>query len=239
VTLAKSPWVTDSCRYFYPGIGELIQKLDIQIVYAQEGEQVEYSKVNMMAEEQFETFWAEMKGKAIARALSEFYTQYEGQSWKNIISLGDSDFERYGAMAATMQYAAAQGLVNESEIVPTNRPGAHLISEGSAPRAHRISEGPLGSQLSVSNVKNHINTGRERRMSWEGTVNGQEFKVRTKTFKMLDEPMVDELMVELALLQQWLPLMVGLNDGFDVDLNSLDDKAQIDKIESMLRPLVS
>jgi hypothetical protein len=169
-----------------------------------------------------------MKGKAIAKALSQFYSQYEGQSWKNIISLGDSDFERYGAMAATMQYAAAQGLVNESEIVPTSR--------SRASRARRISE---GSQLSVSSVKHHISTGNGRRMSWEGTVNGQEFKVRTKTFKMLDEPMVEELIVELSLLQQWLPLMVGLNDGFDVDLNSLDDKAQIDKIESTLRPLVS
>mmetsp|Transcript_70368 Transcript_70368/g.186757 ORF Transcript_70368/g.186757 Transcript_70368/m.186757 type:complete len:352 (-) Transcript_70368:47-1102(-) len=226
VTLAKSPWVTDSCRYFYPGIGELIEKLGIQIVYAQEGEQVEYSKVNMMAEEQFETFWAEMKGKAIARALSEFYSQYEGQSWKNIISLGDSDFERYGAMAATMQYATEQGLVNESEITPANRPRAM--------RAPRISEGAL----SVSSVKHHIN-GSGRRMSWEGTVNGKDFKVRTKTFKMLDEPTVEELMVELSLLQQWLPLMVALNDGFDVDLNSLDDKAQIDKIESTLRPLES
>jgi hypothetical protein len=224
VTLAKAPWVTDSCMYFYPGIGELIEKLDIQVVYAQEGQHIHYDKVNMMAEEQFETFWAEMKGKAIAKALSEFYSQYEGQSWKNIISLGDSDFERFGAMAATMQYAAAQGLVNE-EVFPNTK---LKIRGGSV--------GSMGSKLSVSDVKHHINAGRGRRMSWEGTVNGQEFKVRTKTFKMLDEPTVEELVVELSLLQQWIPLMVKLNDGFDVDLNSLDDKEHIDNIEKALRP---
>jgi len=231
VTLAKSPWVTDSCRYFYPGIGELIEKLGIQIVYAQEGEQVEYSKVNMMAEEQFETFWAEMKGKAIARALSEFYSQYEGQSWKNIISLGDSDFERYGAMAATMQYAVRQGLVSEADIFPARKAMATKTPQGAVVE--------VGSQLSVSDVKHHINVSSGRRMSWEGTVNGHEFKVRTKTFKMLDDPTVEELMVELRLLQQWLPMMVKLNDSFDVDLNCLDDKTHIDKIENTLRLLES
>jgi len=76
-------------------------------------------------------------------------------------------------------------------------------------------------------------------MSWEGTISGQKFKVRTKTFKMLDEPTVEELVVELNLLHQWLPMMVMLNDSFDVDLNSLDDKAHLENIENTLRPLDS
>ncbi|CAK0894406.1 unnamed protein product [Prorocentrum cordatum] len=38
VTLARSPWLTDSCRNFYPGMGELIKKLGIQIVYARDRE---------------------------------------------------------------------------------------------------------------------------------------------------------------------------------------------------------
>jgi len=227
VTLAKSPWVTDSCRYFYPGIGELIEELNIQIVYAQEGEQIEYDKVNMMANEQFETFWAETKGKAISKALSEIYSQYEGQSWKNVISLGDSHFERYGTMAATMQYAASQGLVNEEEVSPTTTP--------MAAGARRGSTSSQASQLCVSKVKRHESAGPGRRMSWEGTVGGQDIKVRTKTFKMLDEPTVEELLVQLSLLHRWLPPMVGLDDGFDVDLSSLDDEAAIHKIELTLR----
>jgi hypothetical protein len=228
VTLAKSPWVNDSCRYFFPGIGELIKQLSIQVVHAQEGEQIEHSKVNMMAKDRFETFWAETKGRAISKVLSEFYSQYKGQSWKNIISLGDSHFERYGTMAATMQYAAAQGLVNE-EVFP--------VQTSMAARMRRDSVGSTGSQLSVSNVKRLESAGQGRRMSWEGTVNGQEIKVRTKTFKMLDEPTVEELIVELSLLHRWLPLMVKLDDGFDVDLNGLDGDVEIDKIENTLRAL--
>ena len=58
--------------------------------------------------------------------------------------------------------------------------------------------------------------------------------MRTKTFKMLDEPTVEELIVELSLLHRWLPPMVGFDDGFDVDLGSLDDEAEFGKIELTL-----
>jgi hypothetical protein len=242
VTLAKSPWVTDSCRYFYPGIGELIEKLDVQIVYAQEGEEIEYTKVSMMATEQCETFWAETKGKAISKALSGFYSQYEGQSWKNIISLGDSHFERYGTMAATMQYAAAQGLVEKTASPPEIRSGPSVGSKGSTGSTgsrslplSSCSVGSTGSTLSVSDVRRYESEG--RRMSWEGIVGGQEIKVRTKTFKMLDEPTVEEFIAELSLLHRWLPLMVELDDGLDVDLSSLDSEAEIGKIESALGAL--
>ncbi|CAK0876595.1 unnamed protein product [Prorocentrum cordatum] len=230
VTLARSPWVTDSCRYFYPGIGELIEKLNIQIVYARDGEQIDYSKVSNMAQSQFETFWAETKGMAISEALGEFYSQYEGQSWKNVISLGDSHFERYGTMAATMQYAAAKGLVGEDLVGEEEVALPDCPSE--AAHARRGSVDTTGSRLSVSSVKSLEGTSQVRRMSWEGTVGGQKIKVRTKTFKMLDEPTDDELIVELSLLHRWLPLMVELDDGFDVDLNSLDGDVQIDEIEN-------
>ncbi|CAK0877499.1 unnamed protein product [Prorocentrum cordatum] len=225
VTLARSPWVTDSCKNFYPGMGELIQKLGIQIVYARDGEQVEHSEVNSMAEDQFETFWAETKGRAIFKFLSEFYSQYEGQSWKNVISVGDSHFERYGTMAATMHYAAAQGLVNE-EICPG--------SPQTTVRACGASKGSARSTLSVSSVKRLESSGSGRRMSWEGTVGGYEIKVRTKTFRMLGDPTEEELIAQVSLLHRWLPLMVEFDDGFDVDLNSLDGEAAIEEVESTL-----
>ncbi|CAK0894409.1 unnamed protein product [Prorocentrum cordatum] len=137
VTLARSPWVTDSCRNFYPGMGELIKKLGIQIVYARDSEQIEHNKVTSMAEDQFETFWAETKGRAISKVLSDFYSQYEGQSWKNILSVEGSHFERYGTMAATMQYAAVQGLANEENGRKKDRIDIHVR------RSLRTSEGVL------------------------------------------------------------------------------------------------
>jgi len=234
VTLAKKPWVTDSCRYFYPGIGELIEKLNIQIVYARDGEQIDYSKVSNMAQNQFETFWAETKGMAISEALGEFYSQYEGQSWKNVISLGDSHFERYGTMAATMQYAAAKGLVGEDLVGEEEVAFPDCPSE--AAHARRGSVDTTGSRLSVSSVKSLEGTSQGRRMSWEGTVGGQKIKVRTKTFKMLDDPTDEELIVQLRLLHRWFPLMVDLDDGFDIDLNSLEGEVEFDTIEKVLRP---
>ncbi|CAK0855303.1 unnamed protein product [Prorocentrum cordatum] len=88
--------------------------------------------------------------------------------------------------------------------------------------------------LSVSSVKSLEGTGWWRRSSWEGTVAGQRLKVRTKTFKFLEEPTEEELIVELSLLHRWIPLMVELGDSFDIDLNSLDDEAAFGEVENML-----
>eukprot|EP00438_Fugacium_kawagutii_P021264 Skav220185 [mRNA] locus=scaffold1074:48236:61157:- [translate_table: standard] len=55
-----------------------------------------------------------MKAKAITRECYNFYSQYEGQSWKNVISIGDSDFERIGTMSATKDYMAQTGIVSAS-----------------------------------------------------------------------------------------------------------------------------
>ncbi|CAK0855302.1 unnamed protein product [Prorocentrum cordatum] len=67
--LAKAAGAADRC--FYPGIGELIEKLNIQIAYARDGEHRDHSKVSEMAQNQFEKFWAETKGMAISEAPGE------------------------------------------------------------------------------------------------------------------------------------------------------------------------
>lgn len=191
VTLARDPWVNTSCKNFFPSVGSLIEKLGLPIVYAQEGQQIEYNKVQMMEDDEMEKFWAKVKGKAIKRELEKFYSQYEGQSWKNIISIGDSDFERLGTIAATSDY------VKES--------------------------------LQLKDLEG------ESRVSVEGERNGHFIKVRTKTFKMIDQPEVEELTVEVELLSKWLPLMVNLDNGFDVNLEELDDPTLVEEIEATLK----
>merc|ERR1712151_216505 len=69
----------------------------------------------------------------------------------------------------------------------------------------------------------------------QATIAGHEHRVRTKTFKMLDEPMVEELIVELKLLNQWVEKIVSLDDGLDVELENLDDARNISEIEDALR----
>jgi len=183
VTLARTPWVKQSCNNFYPRAGALIEQLKIPIVYAQTGVKVDYNKMSMSSNEEIEKYWSGIKGKAIATEVKQFYSQYEGQSWKNIISIGDSDFERLGTQAATADYMKGAGLCDE-----------------------------------------------------EAEVNGHIFKVRTKTFKLVDEPTIEELTVEVAMTRKWLALMVNLDKSFDVDLQNVEDAAMIQRIERTLRP---
>merc|ERR1719382_527885 len=110
VTLAKGRWVSDSCKLFYPGIGDLLEELEVKIVHAQDGGSVDHDQVNGMGTQEFDEFWGGIKGRAISEEIKSFYSQYEGQSWKNIISIGDSNFERIGTMSATANYMRENGI---------------------------------------------------------------------------------------------------------------------------------
>jgi hypothetical protein len=115
VTLARRPWVTDSCRLFYPGVGELLEELGVKIVYAQEGLNNPVQLTKGMSDEDLLEFWSEAKGRAIANVLKDsVYTLYEGQSWKNVISIGDSDFERFGTRGAIVKYTEEKGIAGNS-----------------------------------------------------------------------------------------------------------------------------
>jgi len=203
VTLARSPWVEDSCRAFFPSVGDLIKQLGIKVVYAQQGVSIDYDKRKMMGDEEIERFYAEMKGKAISREVEAFYSQYEGQSWKNIISIGDSDFERLGTMMMTQEYMRRRGLLKG------------------------VTDEKTFEVTVASNEAFARNSGTV-------DVNGHVYKVRTKTFKMLDCPTIGELKDEISLVNRWLPKMVDLDDGFDADLSALDDQKLVEQIEMVL-----
>eukprot|EP00929_Paragymnodinium_shiwhaense_P102796 TRINITY_DN6602_c0_g1_i1.p1 TRINITY_DN6602_c0_g1~~TRINITY_DN6602_c0_g1_i1.p1 ORF type:complete len:609 (-),score=161.59 TRINITY_DN6602_c0_g1_i1:203-2029(-) len=194
VTLARAPWVTNACEYFYGDTAKLLKALGVKVVYAQQGEQVDYDKLKMMPDTETERYWSHMKGKAISREVRDFYSQYEGQTWKNVISIGDSDFEREGTKFATEEYLRERGI----------------------------------NSTIAGSPKNNFAT-------IQAEVNGHFYKVRRKTFKMVDQPTVEELLVEVDMCRKWLPMMVNLDDGFDVNLDDLEDAAQIEAIEETLR----
>jgi len=206
VTLARAPWVTDSCRFFYPGIGELLKKLDVKIVYAQEGVTIDHNKVRGMDVQQCEMFWGAIKGRAISEEIKKFYSQYDGQSWKNIISIGDSNFEKIGTMNAAATYMREKGIKVPSELATA--PAALADDDAVSFRA---------SEAATVVVKGHT------------------FHVRTKVTKMLDEPTVEELQIELELIRQWLPLMVKHDGGFSMDLAGLQGWEEASAIEEALR----
>lgn len=124
VTLAQRPWVQLSAKNFMPKLWEIIERHNIPIVYAQEGlaenKRKEYEKSEFMSEDDMCNFWTGVKGDAITRELAKLYSQYEGQSWKNIISIGDSNFERHGTIKAIREYVDANVCVSGSSEGFTN-----------------------------------------------------------------------------------------------------------------------
>jgi len=107
VTLAANTWVTKSTTMFYPRVGKLLKAMNIEVVCAQNPVGIRKARAKARREEQF---WGLLKGFAISDAIEKFYSQYEGQSWKNVISIGDSIFERYGLIAASTAYMQGRRL---------------------------------------------------------------------------------------------------------------------------------
>lgn len=209
VTLARRPWVEDCCRNFYPGVAEVLKKLDVKIVYAQERNDMDYDKGAMSSNEKEIVYWAKMKGSCIAQELYEFYSQYEGQTWKNVISIGDSDFERLGTMHATSEYLRKmKGSDGDEDLASALRKTAKS-AEGQTARMVFAAE-----QVEAND--------------------GHLHKVRTKTFKMLDAPKLEELIVELELVRRWIKPLVQLESSFNLDLDTLGDAAKLQAIEETL-----
>lgn len=110
VTLAQHDWVERSCRLWYPRVGQFLGTQNIPVLYAQDMLQ-ESQKTELRARcESEEEFYGLMKGRAIAREVDQFYKQYPGQTWKNVLSIGDSRFERYGLLAASTAYMEGKRL---------------------------------------------------------------------------------------------------------------------------------
>merc|ERR1719428_1581595 len=110
VTLAQTGWIDTACRNYFPRVGELLERLETPIIYAQEGSAELDRPKGMYSESDDERPWGLMKGKAISKQIDAFYSQYQGQTWKNIISVGDSTFERFGLYAAASAYMGSTSM---------------------------------------------------------------------------------------------------------------------------------
>eukprot|EP00927_Polykrikos_kofoidii_P085515 TRINITY_DN9326_c0_g1_i2.p1 TRINITY_DN9326_c0_g1~~TRINITY_DN9326_c0_g1_i2.p1 ORF type:complete len:442 (+),score=89.73 TRINITY_DN9326_c0_g1_i2:124-1449(+) len=109
VTLATTGWVTTSSKNFSPKVLEILLQHKVPVVYALECGPLGRAQIMKQAENletsvDLERYYGTVKGKAIKQELDKFYSRYEGQSWKNILSVGDSRFERYGLLAASKAY---------------------------------------------------------------------------------------------------------------------------------------
>jgi len=106
VTLAEPPWVSTSIQLFMPELQEVIDSNEVEIVYARTYvdnflcEQA-YDRSTFESDEDQFKFWINVKKRAIQAHIENFYSKYEGQSWKNVLSIGDSEFEREATLQST------------------------------------------------------------------------------------------------------------------------------------------
>lgn len=106
VTLAEPPWVSTSISLFMPGLLDIIHDNEVEIVYARNYvdsylcEQA-YDRSKFESDEEQFKFWINVKKRAIYAHIESFYSKYEGQSWKNVLSIGDSEFEREATLQST------------------------------------------------------------------------------------------------------------------------------------------
>jgi len=199
VTLARHPWVHLSCDNFFPEIGEFLRQHNINVVYAQDlrnddGKQKDYNKQKFASDMEAEKYWTEKKQTAIMQEISKFYKQSQS-SWKNTISLGDSDFERFATLHSMEDYAVLADEDDEPEV-------------GSA--ANKLAM--LKPSLSKSKDQKPDDFCRS------GWVGQHYRRIRCKTVKMFDSPSIEDLATEMSMLCKWLPYLVKRDAGFDVDL---------------------
>lgn len=194
VTLAAKGWVEQACSLFYPKMGEVLKSLQIKIVNAQE-KAVRQQVGDMSKYDSQEEYYGLLKGHAISEEVSRFYSQYEGQTWKNVLSIGDSRFERYGLLAASTAYMQRS---------PLNSVGAQPIMPGQQDAWKKV------------------------------TSDGHVVHMRVKCCKLVDGPDIEELGIELDMIAKWLGLMVGLNEGFDLDFEALVDARLVSVVEGVL-----
>jgi len=200
VTLAAKGWVEQACRLFYTKVGDLLRNYKIKIVNAQEKARNRQA-CNVLPNgkpldpSNMEEYYGLLKGRAIAEEIDRFYSQYEGQTWKNVLSIGDSRFERYGVLAASTAYMQQRRI-------------STLLDRPFQPA---------------------------QRNAWQKVEDDKVVHLRVKVCKLVDNPDMDELAIELEMISKWLNLMVSLNEGFDLDLEALVDASLVGVVESVLR----
>lgn len=91
VTNARRPWVDISCKAFLPAIHEMMKQ--IPTLYAVEMLEAELAKENKLQGMTSDMLLTETKTRSMKAAITQFYSRYPNQSWKNIVSVGDALFE--------------------------------------------------------------------------------------------------------------------------------------------------
>jgi len=107
LTNAQVNWVETSARNFMPSVYPLLSQLNCGIVYARAKFELDPAGMGKK-QQQFEYNYnanipQQWKENAFHGEISKFYSRYQSQSWKNVISVGDQLCERDASRIAMKQ----------------------------------------------------------------------------------------------------------------------------------------
>jgi len=198
VTLSTRGILQKRCEAWYPRVWKLLNESQITMVYAMDIHRASLKPGQKTNNSNFPVeHWACVKGKAIAKELDRFYSQYQGQTWKNVISIGDSDFERYGTLGAAS--AHVQNQIQRSCTVP---------DEAFVKGWQSFDNDPDWSE------------------ALEGVHEGHIFKVRTKVVKMKDDPSPFDLVEQLTLILDFLPEFIELDSCLNHQFHVVNEESK-------------
>lgn len=134
VTNSKRPWVHNCVRRFAPAIQLLLeQESGLSVVYAREltgSKQSCHRPEGLRAvlhelrseEEELREHLTKAKQAAMRQEAKEFYSRYPGQTWKNVLSIGDMAYEHVAVQEVTFRRAspARERLRTKAITVPTS-----------------------------------------------------------------------------------------------------------------------
>lgn len=100
ITNSKRGWIEKSIRLFAPSLSEFFALANVKVIYALDDflqtkrcSSKPVSKSHKKTRDETEDEMTRAKFRAMRNAVTEFYTQYKDQTWKNIISFGDATYE--------------------------------------------------------------------------------------------------------------------------------------------------
>mmetsp|Transcript_40044 Transcript_40044/g.127423 ORF Transcript_40044/g.127423 Transcript_40044/m.127423 type:complete len:327 (-) Transcript_40044:164-1144(-) len=108
MTNSKRPWVHDCVRRFAPDLLPLLEgHLGPSVVYAREAlvtgrrEGLRPVRNEFFTSEDMEQMLTKAKQLSMAQVAEDFYSRYPGQTWKNILSVGDMLYEHSAVQEVT------------------------------------------------------------------------------------------------------------------------------------------
>jgi hypothetical protein len=198
VTLSTRGIFKNRCEAWYPRVWKLFNESQITVVHAMDIHRASLQAGQKNDNSNFSSgHWAFVKGKAIAKELDRFYSQYEGQTWKNVISVGDSNFERYGTLGAASAHV-------QNKICRSNTSPDEAYVKG----WQSFDNDPDWSE------------------ALEGVHEGRIFKVRAKVVKMKDAPSPFDLADQLTIILDCLPELVGLDSCLNYQFDGVNEESK-------------